>query len=206
VKKKYFITHAVLLCSLLFTLPVTASDADELAYQLKLLKTFSGGFQQNLVDDKGSLLQKSSGVFFLQRPGYFHWETKEPFPQLLISDLDSIWLYDPDLEQATVRQYDEKMTATPALLLSGDVSKINQHYQVEKKSDNNYLLTPKDPQELFVNLSVTFVDQQLSSMSLKDSLGQTTTFSFIDGIYNQEIPQDMFSFTPPAGTDVIVGN
>jgi outer membrane lipoprotein carrier protein len=206
VKKKCFISHAVLFFSLFFTLSVMASDADELAKQLKILTTFSGSFEQSLVDDKGNMLQESSGVFFLQRPGYFHWQTKEPFPQLLISDLDSLWLYDPDLEQVTVRQYDEKMTATPALLLSGDVSKINQHYQVEKKSDDNYLLTPKDQQELFVNLSVTFVDQQLSSMSLQDSLGQTTTFSFIDGVYNQEIPLGMFSFTPPVGIDVIVGN
>ena len=170
------------------------------------LNTFFGTFQQILVDDKGVVLQESSGDFFLQRPGYFRWETKEPFPQLLVSDLQSIWLYDPDLEQVTVREYDDRLSATPALLLSGDLSQINQHYLIEQQTDKRYLLTPRVAHELFNELTVAFSDGQLSEMALHDALGQVTTFRFIDGIYNQVIPQTLFEFTPPEGTDLIIGN
>ena len=183
-----------------------ASDADQLAQELAKLNTFFGTFQQILVDDKGVVLQESSGDFFLQRPGYFRWETKEPFPQLLVSDLQSIWLYDPDLEQVTVREYDDRLSATPALLLSGDLSQINQHYLIEQQTDKRYLLTPRVAHELFNELTVAFSDGQLSEMALHDALGQVTTFRFIDGIYNQVIPQTLFEFTPPEGTDLIIGN
>jgi outer membrane lipoprotein carrier protein len=192
---------AMAICSLSM-----ADDADELAKQLSLLETFSGVFEQTLADDKGIMLQESSGDFFLQRPGYFRWETKAPFPQLLVSDLQSIWLYDPDLEQVTVREYSDKIAATPAILFSGDVSKINLHYVISLQEEGSYRLTPKNQHELFTQLTVTFTDTQLSEMSLQDSLGQTTRFRFLEGVYNQVISPVLFEFTPPAGTDIIVGN
>jgi outer membrane lipoprotein carrier protein len=185
---------------------VSAADVDELAEKLAILTTFSGDFQQTLIDDEGEALQESSGVFSLKRPGYFHWETKEPFPQLLVSDLNNIWLYDPDLEQVTVKPYDDRVSQTPALLLSGDVSKMSESYTVSKKTDNEYVLIPKVQQELFTQLTVTFSSDQLSAMSLQDSLGQTTTFTFINGVYNQEIADERFQFIPPEGTDVILGH
>jgi outer membrane lipoprotein carrier protein len=194
----------VLLAS--FMSHVNAADVDDLAGKLVMLTTFAGDFQQTLVDDEGEVLQESSGVFSLKRPGYFYWETQEPFPQLLVSDLSNIWLYDPDLEQATVKPYDDSVSQTPALLLSGDVSKMKESYIVSKKTDNEYMLIPNNQQELFVQLIVTFSSDQLSSMSLQDSLGQTTTFTFINGVYNQEIADELFQFVPPEGTDVILGN
>src|SRR5690606_41802687 len=35
----------------------------------------------------------------LKRPRKFRWHTDPPLEQLLISDGEKIWLYDPDLEQ-----------------------------------------------------------------------------------------------------------
>ncbi len=207
---KAYIQHVSLglicVCSLFFSVASTADDADTLAEKLALLDTFSGAFEQTLTDDKGEELQASSGDFFLQRPGYFRWNTTEPFPQLLVSDLQSIWMYDPDLEQVTVRAYDNNVSATPALLLSGDVTKIKEHYHVEQTQAQRYVLTPLQPQELFTRLTVSFMNGQLSDMRLIDALGQTTTFRFIDGIYNQAIDRALFEFVPPEGTDVIIGN
>jgi outer membrane lipoprotein carrier protein len=192
-------------CLTVFASIVNAAVVDVLAEKLVQLSTFSGDFRQTLVDDQGEVLDESTGVFFLERPGYFNWETKTPFPQLLVSDLTSIWLYDPDLEQVTVRPYDESVSQTPALLLSGDVSKMSASYDVVQTADNQFSLTPKSQQELFTQLMVEFSEGQLSSMSLQDSLGQTTTFSFLNGVYNQTISNELFQFVPPEGTDVIVG-
>jgi outer membrane lipoprotein carrier protein len=192
-------------CLGVFTTMANAADVDVLAEKLVQLSTFSGDFRQTLIDDQGEVLQESTGVFFLERPGYFHWETIAPFPQLLVSDLASIWLYDPDLEQVTVRPYDESVSQTPALLLSGDVSKMSASYDVVQTADNQFSLTPKNQQELYTQLMVEFAEGQLVSMSLQDSLGQTTTFTFLNGIYNQPIPSELFQFIPPEDTDVIVG-
>jgi outer membrane lipoprotein carrier protein len=192
-------------CLSAFTTMANAADVDVLAEKLVQLSTFSGDFRQTLIDDQGEVLQESTGVFFLERPGYFHWETIAPFPQLLVSNLTNIWLYDPDLEQVTVRPYDESVSQTPALLLSGDVSKMSASYDVVQTADHQFSLTPKNQQELFTQLMVEFAESQLVSMSLQDSLGQTTTFTFLNGAYNQAIPSELFQFIPPEGTDVIVG-
>lgn len=200
------LSFLVIVINIFFSHSTLASDADELVKQLEVLNTFSGRFQQTLIDDKGEHLQESSGEFFLQRPGLFRWETKAPFPQLLVSNLDFIWLYDADLEQVTVRQYNDKVSATPALLLSGDVGKVKQHYHIKKQTESSYQLIPVEPQELFSELIVSFEKQQLVEMRLKDSLAQTTIFSFIDGVYNQTFSAALFEFSPPEGTDVIVGN
>jgi outer membrane lipoprotein carrier protein len=210
IKQKGLLGWRYICCSLVlfmtaFAHTSTAADVDVLAERLVQLSTFSGDFRQTLVDDQGETLQESTGVFFLERPGYFNWETTAPFPQLLVSDLTSIWLYDPDLEQVTVRPYDESVSQTPALLLSGDVSKMSASYDVVQTTDNRFALTPKHQQELFTQLTVEFADGQLASMSLQDSLGQTTTFAFLNGVYNQVIPRELFQFVPPEGTDVIVG-
>jgi outer membrane lipoprotein carrier protein len=210
IKQKKVFSVRNMLCILFFGIAAVANiakaaDVDVLAEKLVQLNTFSGDFRQTLVDDQGEVLQESSGVFFLERPGYFNWETQSPFPQLLVSDLTNIWLYDPDLEQVTVRPYDERVTQTPALLLSGDVSKMSAFYEVVQTADNQFSLTPKSQQELFTQLMVEFAEGRLSSMSLQDSLGQTTTFAFLNGIYNQTIPSELFQFIPPEGTDVILG-
>lgn len=181
------------------------SDADTLATKLKRLDTFSGQFQQTLVDANGDTLQESSGDFLLKRPGYFRWETKDPFPQLLVSNLKEIWLYDEDLEQVTIRQYNEDISRTPALLLGGNVDNITAHYTVEKMNEDTYHLVPKVSQELFKQLVVSFSGVQLSDMTLLDALGQQTRFTFINGEYNKAITDDSFEFIPPSGTDIILG-
>ncbi len=182
-----------------------ADSTDDLVAALSQLNNLSGQFEQSLVDDQGTLLQESSGTFLLKRPGYFRWETMEPFPQLLVSDLQSIWLYDPDLEQVTIRSYDQKLSQTPALLLNGDAEQIRRQYTVDKLSDDEYRLTPIEQQDLFNILDVVFVEGQLSRMSLVDSLGQTTTFHLINTATDQDIQLSDFTFEPPEGTDIIVG-
>jgi outer membrane lipoprotein carrier protein len=39
----------------------------------------------------------------------------------------------PDLEQATIKKLDVRLNQTPALLLSGDVSKISQSFDITSK-------------------------------------------------------------------------
>ncbi len=200
--KKILIIASMTIC---FSSSLWANeDADSLAKKLNLLKTLSGDFKQTLVDAKDETLQETTGQFLLKRPGYFRWETQNPFPQLLVSNLQTIWLFDPDLEQVTIRGYDERIAQTPALLMSGDVEKINLEYDVKKIDNDTYQLTPKHDKQLFTQLNVLFAKDRLVQMQLLDSLGQTTTFAFINAVYNKKINDEQFQFTPPEGVDVIV--
>lgn len=182
---------------------VTATQ--ELAGILKTYATVKGNFTQTLVDNQGELIQDSSGIFTVKAPGYFNWETKQPFPQLLVADLNTIWLYDPDLEQVTLTPYSDNVDQSPALLLSGNVEQIRENYTVIKADGvaDSFILRPKRADSNFTELHLAFADTVLLSMKLKDTLDQTTTFTFSEVKINRSVNDALFIFEPPEGVDVL---
>jgi outer membrane lipoprotein carrier protein len=195
-----------LLSGILVCLTVVADDASDLVSRLSAYETAQGEFTQTLVDAKGELIQESSGTFSVKKPGRFYWETKTPFPQILVSNLVSIWLYDPDLEQVTIRPYKQSIDQSPALLLSGNVQEITTNYSIKKSDDLPLVFTliPKTNTGTFTELQLVFDDAIILSMLLKDSLQQTTTFIFHQLKINDPIADTLFQFEPPPGVDVLI--
>lgn len=202
----------LILCAL-FSLNVFAQTADDkqsaeqLRKLLDAMSTLQGKFTQTLYDNKGEEIEQSNGTFVLQRPGKFYWKTEQPYPQLLVSDQQTIWLYDPDLEQVTVRPVGDDLQQTPALLLSESVEKLREHFTiartVEKNKHDTFSLTPKDTQGLFQQLALVFVNGQLQEFHLQDNLGQLTHFALREAERNQAVDDALFHFTPPPGVDVL---
>lgn len=187
--------------------PVADSEsAAQLQQRLGAMMTLQGNFIQTLYDDDGTLLEESQGVFVLKRPGKFYWETKQPYPQLLISDQHTIWLYDPDLEQVTVRAVSDDLQQTPALLLSEDVATLRQSFTIQHTTETGeelFTLTPKSAKGLFQQLTLVFVAEQLQEFRLHDNLGQQTRFLLRDAQRNLDVKDSLFDFTPPPGVDVL---
>ncbi|SDZ81816.1 outer membrane lipoprotein chaperone LolA [Microbulbifer marinus] len=180
-----------------------ADATDDLSRLLQPLGAISGKFQQTLIDERGKVLQKSRGKFSVQRPGKLRWETGAPFPQLLVTNNKKLWLYDPDLEQVTVRPVDKRMKDTPALLLGGKVEEIRGSFNVSSK-EGAYQLTPKNAQAPFKTMEIRFSKAGLpSAMTVRDSMGQTTKIKFSGMTANPKLSSSIFNFKPPAGTDVI---
>lgn len=199
-----------LLCGIFITAVVVATavadDTKDLSERLQKYHTLAGRFSQTLIDARGELIQDSKGVFTVKKPGYFRWETQEPFPRLLVADLQTVWLYDPDLEQVTIRPYTDSVAQSPALLLSGNTTEIAGVYDVVKAEENDslFILTPKNEEVGFTELRLQFGAGKLASMQLVDSLQQTTTFVFSDLKININVPATEFWFTPPEGVDVLI--
>ncbi len=187
--------------------------SDRLVSLLEPFDTLTGVFQQTLSDKQGQLIQDSTGEFALKRPGFFRWQTIEPYPQLLVSDLKKLWLYDPDLEQVTVREYTEALNKTPALLLSGDPKTLEDNYIIKKIENidgandgaiEGFVLVNKSDNSLFEQLTLYFTHQALSKMELIDSLGQLSVFHFTQTKAQDSLSAADFNFVPPAGVDVII--
>lgn len=178
-----------------------------------------GAFVQTIYDKNQAVLQQSEGTFALSRAahaagannGKFRWDTNKPSQQLLIADGKKIWLYDKSLQQVTVKpQQSSANQASPAMLLSGDLTQLSKQYQVEEQVSSSkqvFKLTPlKDA--LFSQLKIVFSTSQsaatpvLSGMEITDSLGQKTQIQF-SNLQSIKTTANLFSFTPPAGVDVI---
>lgn len=183
------------------------SATERLQGYLGDLNSLSGRFAQRQYDDTGELILEASGQFNLQRPGKFRWHTQEPFEQLLISDQQTIWLYDPDLEQVTIKPYTEDLAQTPAVILSGSADKIAQQFQVSETQNTQneaiFVLTPNTESALFVDLRLSFSEQKLTTIVLNDSLGQRTEFALTEALLNPEQSAGLFTFEVPKGIDVL---
>lgn len=180
------------------------SAVQALIARLADITSVEGDFQQELLDETGAVLETSQGQFVLQKPGRFFWLTREPYEQQLISDGQTIWLYDPDLLQVTVRQADQAMDNSPAHLLSADAGTLSETYQVSRDGDLVFTLTPKEPQPLFETLAISFTEKSVAQIRLRDALGQSTVIHFSNTRVNQPVDESVFSFSIPADVDVLV--
>lgn len=196
----------VLMCAATFA--SAAEDASvRLNGLLQNMNSMQAKYTQKTFDMRGNALQSLSGDMQVKRPGFFRWETKEPFPQLVVANGTKVWVYDPELEQVTIQMLDKQVGNTPALLLSGDPKKLNQAFSITEDKgatgEAAFVLTPKDKDVLFESLRVTFKGPQLTSMHLKDSLGQKTEINFSNISVNPNLANSQFVFHPPKGVDVI---
>ncbi len=170
------------------------------------VSTLSASFEQVVLDGGGTRLQRSEGDLVLARPGKFRWRTDEPFPQLLVSNGQTLWIYDQDLEQVTQQAVDQRLTNTPALLLSGDLQSLQQSFNIDGPADGEsglYRLQPIDQDAMFVILRILFEDGVPMEMQLEDNLGQKTSLYFSDLQLNTEIDEKLFEFQVPDGVDLI---
>ncbi|MGE8405457.1 MAG: outer membrane lipoprotein chaperone LolA [Pseudomonas sp.] len=187
---------------------VFAAEADvaRLTQLLNNSKTIEGRFSQLTLDGGGTQLQETTGQMSVQRPGLFYWHTDAPQEQVVVSDGAKVTLWDPDLEQATIKKLDQRLTQTPALLLSGDVSKISQSFDITSKEQGevmDFTLKPKTKDTLFDSLRLSFRKGLINDMQLIDSVGQRTNILFTGVKANEAIPASRFKFDIPKGADVI---
>lgn len=183
-----------------------ADAAKRLNALLSSAQTMTGGFSQMTLSANGANLQETTGTLALKRPGKFRWHTDPPLEQVLVSDGKQIWLYDPDLEQVTIQAMDQRLSHTPALLLSGDVSQLQENFDIqwtEGGSVQDFTLTPKEADSMFDSLRLSFSNGVINDMQMSDPVGQRTNILFRNVELNQALGDAQFTFEVPEGVDVI---
>ncbi|MBI3171321.1 MAG: outer membrane lipoprotein chaperone LolA, partial [Hydrocarboniphaga effusa] len=122
-----------------FGQPVSANPAqDALQSFVNRVESLSAKFEQVQKDERGEVLQVSSGHLWLSRPpaanaaktGMFRWNYEKPYQQLMVCNGETLWLYDPDLAQVTVRPAGAILQGTPAQLLT-DRAALAHHFKIE---------------------------------------------------------------------------
>ena len=175
---------------------------------LKQVNDMETHFEQVTADPAGNALQSLSGTLVVARPGKMRWQTEPPYEQLVVSDGQTLWVYDMDLEQVSIRELEQRLQDTPALLLSGDTSEISANYHVSETDAgaiDRYQLIPKDNSQLFDYLEFDYKENVLAAMRIFDATGQITEIRFSDSQVNQGVDQAGFTFDVPDGVDVIDG-
>lgn len=162
-------------------------------------------FRQTVTDARGRVLERAEGTMALARPGKFRWDYRVP-EQLIVSDGVTVWLYDVELEQVTVRAAGDALAGTPAMLLAGE-GDLDGDFEITDAGQQHGLdwsrLTPRRPDSDFREVRLGFAGRELRRMTLFDRLGQTTELEFLEVVRNPRFDESLFTFKPPPGVDVV---
>ena len=170
------------------------------------IQTISGRFEQQLVDADNVVVDKSSGTIEIRKPGKFRWTYLEPYEQILVADGLNVWSYDVDLEQVTVKAQAEVLASTPALLLGGSQDVLDGFDYIGSFTERDTVwvrLRPKSTENGFTRVELGFNEGKLGRMIFSDNLGQTTLIALFDLLFNEQIEEHRFSFSPPEDVDVV---
>ncbi len=194
---------------LLACLPGLALAADaraQLQSFVDRVQSATGQFSQERTDAKGAAQKPQSGAFAFQRPGKFRWEVRAPYEQLIVSDGQHVYQYDPDLEQVTERRASQAVGASPAALLFGSGS-LGDAFDLQTMPDRDGLqwlrAVPKTPDAGFVHADIAFSDGLPRRLELLDAFGQVSRIVFTGLKANPDISSGQFRFTVPDGADLV---
>lgn len=185
---------------------VAAGGVQQLRDFVAGARSAEGEFEQVVTAQSGRRPQEASGSFAYARPGRFHWEYDRPYRQVLVGDGERLWSWDPDLNQVTVRTIGDALGATPAAILFGSGA-LEDSFELADGGEHDGLAwaeaRPRRTESGFESLRIGLADGQLRRMEMRDHFGQTTVIHFTRLRANPEFAADRFTFSPPAGADVI---
>ncbi len=184
-----------------------ADAADALREFARDAKSGRASFTQVVTSPDGVKKKTSSGSFDFARPNRFRFAYTKPFEQLIVADGQKVWIYDADLQQASVRSMDKALGATPAALLAG--SALEQDFELRALPAAQGLewveALPRDKSEgaQLRSLKVGFQGKALAAIELVDGFGQRSLLSFSGLTTNVAHAPETFRFVPPKGVDVL---
>lgn len=161
-------------------------------------------FTQYELVENNQKVDPNSGQVWMQAPALFRWQYVEPIEQLIVADGEKVWVYDEDLEQVTVKAQDNDLN--PIYVIIND-EKSQQHYDIKHEMSRQEIdwisLTPKVRNEEVQTVWLAVHEQTIIQIKVVNQMGQTMVFEFNDIQKNPDMPEDMFTFVPPEGVDVV---
>lgn len=187
-------------------LPAEAGSLERFQAFIRTTQSARGDFEQRVYDRNRKLVQDSKGTFAFQRPGKFRWVFSKPYSQVIVGDGQRVWVYDPDLNQVTVRKLSTALGATPAALIAGNAD-IEQAFVFTDTGEADGLqwldAKPREKDAGFERIRMGFGLAGIDAMELVDQFGQTTQLKFSNLQRNPALEPGTFRFTPPKGADLL---
>lgn len=151
----------------------------------------------------------SSGSFEFLRPNRFRFVYRKPFEQTIVADGQSVWLYDVDLNQVTVRKQAAALGSTPAAIIASapDLKTLSADFTLSDAPAQDglewALAVPKSRDSGLQSVRIGFRGDELARLEILDGFGQRSVLSFTGLQVNSAPDASVFQFKPPSGADVL---
>ena len=207
---KIFITLFSIFSSPYFLQAITLEQVQERYLEMQ---SFQGNFQQTTIIESEARRASASGMIAYQRPGKMRWEYQEPDPQLLVTDGNTLWLYDHLLENVTIQELAVVTDGTALAFLLG-AGELTDDF-TQRRMQNSLLdpdkswkvleLVPNREQSVieFLQLGVDSESGNLEALLFKDNSGSVRIIEFEALSYNVGFSEGFFSFEIPPGMEAV---
>ena len=172
----------------------SADTKEELQSKLSTLNAFSSTFSQTVTRKDGSLVSQSSGRLALKKPDKFMLHTTSPDEQVLFTKGNTVYFYDPFVNQVSIFDKQE-LYSSPFMLLTSKSESVWGQYEVAKDG-NGYVLKAKNPGQV-VSIKLELQGDLVSELyvQLKDGNTNHYTLSQVktqvsDSSFEYKIPED----------------
>ena len=202
-------------CLVLAAAVVAPARADELADALRTLqqryestRTLVAKFRQEVESPTMAGKLTSNGTVSFEKPNRMRWDYAAPDRQTIVSDGETLWIYQPEEKQVLKAPLREAFQATTPVTFLGGLGHVDRDFTptLESSADDRWVLKLVPREARGVGTLVLVVrkgDASIEEARISDPLGTTTHLALSEERRNVSLGADLFHFTPPPGVDVV---
>lgn len=197
-------TVFLVICALAASVSAAPSELDRAAAAMSGMEA---SFTHRFTAKGFKTSQVESGSVVFGTLPKMRWSYSTPEKKVFVFDGANSWFYVPADRQVTQgRVSDARKRELPFLLL-GDPAARDKHFVVKQQTRGGNIVTtlnPRDAKALVRAVSVTInpTTHLIQRIEYTDREGNRTSFDF-SGYHRRAASADTFTFTPPAGVQVI---
>jgi outer membrane lipoprotein carrier protein len=180
---------------------------DRLQRHYRDTHSFTAKFNQEIAT-VGAPKKQRQGTVSFRKPGRMRWEFETPEKQTIVSDGETLYSFDPDLNQVVetpLKQALKSSSATSFLLGMGNINHDFKASFAKPPAPNGlvHLILDAKTGGYKIEVGLDPKTYNLMTLTLTDQLGDVTKIDFSDIRDNVALPDSLFEFKVPAGADIV---
>jgi outer membrane lipoprotein carrier protein len=215
-RKIFLIAVALLVC----LSPLSASaevTSEAVINRVQALYDQAGGFQARFFQESrlkaAGTSDSAAGWMYFMRPCRIRWQYETPPEQKkeVVSDGRLVWMYTPADAVVMVYKLDQVLRSDLVMRFFSGIGLVQKDFNIAwqrpPREGVNYVidLFPKKEQPELKRLTLTINPDTylVEKLSFTNALGEESRFTFTQVKLGMPLGSSFFTFTPPAGVQVI---
>ena len=169
--------------------------------------SFSAKFKEQ-IRPAGGTKREREGTVYYRKPGRMRWEFDGEDQELIVSDGQQLYSYQPDLNQVIETPLEQAFRSSSAASFLLGIGNVQRDFDASVPATppadglKHVALKPKNGGDTIeMGLDPSTLD--LRALRLTDALGDVTELTFSGINYGAPLDDKLFAFIPPAGADIV---
>jgi outer membrane lipoprotein carrier protein len=170
-------------------------------------------FDQEYINKSLNQVKRAEGRVYFKKSGMMRWEYRKPLRQEIVSDGSTIWHYQPDDNQVIMGEISRTTRAKMSQAFLFGEGNLRRDFRIlspggESKRENTWYLLELAPIEPQVEIQrlVLKVDPKrylIVQTDIYDAFENVNRIRFSRIKIDRSLPDSLFTFTIPPGTQVL---